>query len=118
MANLIDIPIGSVVYGRQGNQYQVIGIDADRIILKFPNGTHKRVLRSIIHHWAPTSQKPLGQPKAIEVGDTVQLKGTGRTYRVLRLHPVYCGQGEYQDWAKLEGPCGAAHWLVGQLEIV
>ena len=115
MVSLIDIPIGSIVHGRQGNEYRVIGIDADQIILEFPDGSHKRVLQSVIHRWE-LPPNPL-EHSSIEVDGIAHLKGTKRKYRVIRMYQVFRGQDSYEQWAELEGPCGAAFWPVEQLEV-
>ncbi|UJB69181.1 hypothetical protein HRE53_22785 [Acaryochloris sp. 'Moss Beach'] len=109
-------PVGAIAYGRSGVGYPITRLEGASVVLRTKNGL-LRVPLSAIQRWKPPPQEPLEQTKPIEVGDTVQLKGTCRTYRVVRLYQTYCGQGEYQDWAELEGPCGAAFWPVEQLEV-
>lgn len=117
MLTVSDLTVGAIAYGESGIGYPIFQLEGSSVVLRTKNGLF-RVPLSAIQHWETPPKKPLEPDRDLEVGHTVQLKRTSRTYQVIRMYQTYCGQGEYEDWAELEGPCGPAHWPVGQLEIV
>lgn len=58
--------------------------------------------------------------KTIEVGDIVELKGTGRLFGVRKIYPAYVGSLD-ETWCVLAYKVGdvvkETHWNIKQLEL-
>jgi hypothetical protein len=108
-------PVGAIAFGRSGVGHIITALEADRVVLRCPDGL-KRVPLGAVIRWElpaiPTTPIP---------GQRVRLKNTALEYVVIELYDHFMGlvDGErtYETWAKLTDSGGkTATWKLSQLE--
>lgn len=111
--------VGLIAVGKSGKKYPVVAVEENHVILIFPDHSRKRVPKAVVQSWELPKASPL------EVNDTVQLQGTDRLYRVVRLYQSSVNTKasssledfQNEDWAELRTQKGkTAYWKVGQLK--
>lgn len=127
MTTITNAAIGAVISTHKGNRGIIESLEADRVIIRVPDGQLKSIPLTAIARWElPPKQvsEPAKAPvKVLAIGDRVKLKGTQLTYNIIELYEHFMGwvDGErtYESWAKLQTDDGKpAHWKVQQLEAI
>lgn len=110
-------PVGAIAFGRSGIGHIITALEADRVVLRCPDGLKRVPLGAVIRWELPP------EPRPIQVGDRVRLNGTQAEYTVIELYDHFMGWEDgdrtYETWARLTTPDGKpATWKIQQLEIL
>jgi hypothetical protein len=107
-------PVGAIAFGRSGVGCIIEALEANRVILKTPNGL-KRVPFDAIIRWELSAV-----PNEPTVGDRVKLKNTHLFYTLIDVFEVpywINGDRTVELWARCQNIEGRiATWKLGQLE--
>jgi hypothetical protein len=108
-------PVGAIAFGRSGVGHIITALEADRIVLRCPDGLKRVPLGAVIRWELPP------EPKTLTPGHRVRLKNTQAEFVVTEIYQHYMGLEDgdrtYERWARLQADDGKpAHWKVCQLE--
>lgn len=108
-------PLGAIAIGRSGTRAIITALEADRVILRFPDGALKPVKVEAITRWE--------MPAQLQPGQRCRLTGTDRTYTLIETYEHFMGWHDgdrtYEAWARLKTAEGnPATWKLIQLEAI
>jgi hypothetical protein len=110
-------PIGAIAFGRSGLGHIITALEADRVVLRCPDGLMRVPLGAVIRWELPA------KPKTLTPGQRVLLKNTALEFVVIDIYDHFMGwvDGErtYEQWAELQTndvDGRPAHWKIQQLE--
>jgi hypothetical protein len=116
MPTISEPPVGAIAFGRSGVGCIIEALEANRVILKTPNGLKRVPFDAVIHWELPAA------PKVPAVGDRVKLKNTNLFYTIIEVFEVpywISGYRTVEMWARCQIVEGRmATWKLGQLETI
>jgi hypothetical protein len=108
--------LGAIAYGITGVPCIITALEADRVVLRCPDGFKRVPLGAVIRWKLPAA------PKVPTVGDRVKLKNTNLFYTIIEVFEVpywISGDRTVELWARCQAVDGrAATWKLCQLETV
>ena len=118
MLTISNPPVGALAYGRSGKPAVIEALEADRVLLRTPNGLKRVPLEAVVRWELPAL------PKIPTPGQRVRLKRTQLEYMLIETYSVRCGldadgSPSFEQWAKLQNEVSTvASWKLQQLEVI